>query len=44
MESYFSKEVDKYTKRLTNFIKKQPKKKLLANQNHLENLNPGKYV
>ena len=26
---YFSKEVDKYTKRLTNFIKKQPKKKLL---------------
>lgn len=29
MESYFSKEVDKYTKRLTNFIKKQPKKKLL---------------
>jgi len=26
---YFSKEVDKYTKRLTNFIKKQPKKNLL---------------
>ena len=26
---YFSKEVDKYTKRLANFIKKQPKKKLL---------------
>lgn len=26
---YFSKEVDKYTKRLTNFIKKQPKKKLI---------------
>ena len=25
----FSKQVDKYTKRLTNFIKKQPKKKLL---------------
>jgi hypothetical protein len=31
MESnkYFSKEVDKYTKILTNFIKKQPKKKIL---------------
>lgn len=26
---YFSKEVDKYTKKLANFIKKQPKKKLL---------------
>lgn len=37
---YFSKEVDKYTKRLTNFIKKQPKKKLLEIRSRKKQIPP----
>ena len=40
MESYFSQEVDKYTKRLTNFIKKQPKKKLLEIRSRKKQIPP----